>query len=361
MALGARRGRVGRVRISAAVALAAAGALLLAGCSGGSSGGGSGGGSGGIGGLFGGGGGGVPTTIAQALAQLPATSWDTTYAEFGDVAKLVALDGGEKTNGRLLPYVGLGESSFAAQISMADSPLGFDPLAVTAAASVGNEPRQITVDYHDFDATAVGSKLSKEGFKQHGTADGGNLWSIGDNDQTDVDNPTGLPNLNVLLVSSSRITLGGSSADVKAIAGPVGTPLSRGAMGAVADCLGPALAALIAPRSANPTNPPLLGIGLLAPSVADAHEELCVQVPSTAQGAAVAAAWTAQIKSGKSTRINAPWSTLLTNPQAQVLGAVNGVTTVRLTASPASGAHLGALLETYFSASSDMDGLIGQS
>ncbi|WP_034272014.1 hypothetical protein [Actinospica robiniae] len=358
MALGRRSGGGGWIRISEAVAWVAAGALLLAGCSSGNSGGGSGGG---FGGLSGGGAGGVPTTIAQALAQLPATSWDTDYAEFGDVKQLVALDGGEKANGPLLAYVGLGESSFAAQTSLSDSPLGFDPLAVTAAAAVGNEPHQITVDYNDFDASAVGSKLSKEGFKQHGTADGGDLWSIGGDDEANVDNPTGLPNLNVLLVSSSRITLGGSSADVKAIAGPVSTPLSGGAMGAVADCLGPALAAMIGPRTGGTANASLLGIGLLAPSAADASEELCVQVPSAAQAAAMAATWKTQIGTGLSERIKAPWSTLLTDPQATVLSPVNGVTTVRLTAKPASGAHLGALLQTYFSASSDMDGLLGQS
>lgn len=361
MALGARRGCTGGIRISGAVAVAAAGALLLAGCSSGPSGGGSGGSGGGVGGLFGGGGGGVPTTIAQALAQLPATSWDTGYAEFGDVKKLVALDGGEKAGGPLFAYVGVGESSFAAQTSLTDSPLGFDPLAVSAATSVGNEPHQITVDYNDFNASAVGSKLSKEGFKQHGTADGGDLWSIGDNDEANVDNPTGLPNLNVLLVSSSRITLGGSSADVKAIAGPVGTSLSSGAMGAVADCLGPALAALIGPRSAPSTSSSLLGIGLLAPSAAEASEELCVEVPDATQAATVAATWKTQIGTGLSERIKAPWSTLLTDPQATVLSAVNGVTTVRLTAKPASGAHLGALLQTYFSASNDMDGLLGKS
>lgn len=354
MGLGAPGVRLGGIRRSRAAAAAAAAALLLAACSSGQSGGGS-------GGLFGGGGGGVPTTIAQALALLPATSWDTGYAEFGDVGKLTDLDGGESANGRLLTYVGLGESSFAAEIPPTSSPIGFDPLAVTAAVSVGQEPHQITVDYDDFDAAMVGSKLSSEGFKKGGTADGGTLWSIGDNDEANPDNPTGIPNINVLLVSSSRVALGGSSADVKAIAGPVATSLASGAMGAVADCLGPALAALIGPRTSVAANPSLLGIGLLAPSVADAREELCVEVSSAAQGAAVAAKWKTQIGTGLSERIKAPWSTLLTDPQATVLGAVNGVTTVQLTARPASGARLGAVLQSYFSASVDMDGLIGVS
>lgn len=90
-------------------------------------------------------------------------------------------------------------------------------------------------------------------------------------------------------------------------------------------------------------------------------EELCVEVSDAAQAAAVSAAWTTEIETGMSNRIKAPWSTLLVDPQATVLPAVNGVSTVRLTAKPASGAQLGAVLQTYFSAAGDLDGLLGKS
>lgn len=336
-----------------------AGALTLAACSSSPSGGG--GGGNGLLGL----GGETPTTIAGALAAVPGTTWDGAYAEFGDVAKVAALNGGLSESGPVAPYLGIGEGGFAEEVDPSGPTIGFDLFGVSAALTVGNLPHQVTVVYGSFDAASVGAKLGKEGFKQRGTADGGTLWGYGTDGQTNVNNPTGLPNLNEFLVSSTRIALGDASADVETVAGSASSPLSGTAgLEAVAKCLGPALAAVITPRTLSATpapGTPMLGIGLLADTASDASEEVCVTASSGSSASAIAAKWTSAVTTGRSTRLAEPWSQQLTDPQATTLGAVDGVITVRLTAKPAAGSRVGTVLETFYSASADLDVLIGPS
>ncbi|MBR7836119.1 hypothetical protein KDL01_22775 [Actinospica durhamensis] len=338
-----------------------AGALALTACSSSTSGGG--GGGSGLPGL--GLGGGPPTTVAGLLDALTRTSWDGAYVEFGDVAKVAALNGGISEKGPVAAYVGIGEGGFADEVDPSGSTIGFAPLGVSAAFTVGNLPHQVTVVYGSFDAASIGAKLGKEGFKQRGTPDGGTLWGYGTDGQTSMNNPTGVPNLSEFLVSSSRIALGDASDDVEAVAGPVRAPLSSVAgLKAVAQCLGPALAAVITPRtlSANPSpDTPMLGIGLLADTASDASEEVCVTASSASSASAIAAKWTSAVTTGRSTRLAEPFSELLTDPQATILGALDGVMTVRLTAKPAAGSRVGTVLTTFYSASVDLDALIGPS
>jgi hypothetical protein len=317
-----------------------------------------------VGGLGGGSGGGsAPTTVAQALAQVPATAGDSSYVEFGEVAKVAGLDGGASAGGPLHAYEGYGESGLVDEMSQPSAVLGFDPFKVTAALTVGSQPQQATILYGAFDPASIGAVLGKEGFAKHGTADGGTVWTYADNDQMSEHNPTGVPNLNVVLVSANRIVIGGSSAHVEAVAASSGGSLDSSAgLGAVAACLGPALAGVIGPQSATGAgNAPLLGIGLLGSSAQDASEELCVTVSSAAAASAVSAKWTSLIGSGTSKRLDEPWSALLVDPQASTLSPVDGVTMVRLTAKPASGQHVGVLLEDYYSATDDIASLINAS
>ena len=302
----------------------------------------------------------VPTTIGFALGDVAATSWDTDYVEFGDVAKVVALNGGSG-QGPLVEYVGVGQSGYAQDLADPKATLGFDPFGVQAALTVGNLPHQVTFVYGGFNPTSVGAVLGKEGFKLRGTVDGAALWGYGTDGQMNPNNPTGLPSLDDMLVSGRRIGLGDAGADLKALAGSPNPPLySHDGMGAVAQCLGSALAAVITPRT-SAAKAPLLGIGLLADTAQDASEEVCVTASSASSAETISAQWTSAVATGHSTRLDEAWSKLLTDPQAATLAPVDGAITVRLTAKPAAGARVGTVLATFFSASADLDGLIGPS
>jgi hypothetical protein len=299
-----------------------------------------------------------PTTFSAALAETPTTSWDGTYFEFGDVAQVEQLaSGGSKSE--FFAYTMVGASSLDESGQQALDTLGFNPLTATSAVTVGNPPHSATVVYGSFDASAIGKKLSAAGFKQHGSADGGTLWAIGDDDKPDPQNPTVDALLNVIDVSSDRIVFSGSTAEVEQIAGPDATPLAKNAtLDALANCLGSAKAGLIGPESYPPSqNSTYLGIGLDADSVQNPGEVLCVTAANSSAASGIAANWTQQIEHGRSEQVNEPWSELLTDPQASVISGSSPIV-VRLSARAASGAHLGVLLEEYESATTDMSTLI---
>ena len=125
-------------------------------------------------------------------------------------------------------------------------------------------------------------------------------------------------------------------------------------LAAIAGCLGSAQAAEIGPSS-SASGSPMVGIGLLAGSAADASEELCVAAQSATAATAIESHWIEQIQHGHSESINAAWSTLLTDPQATTASTSPAV--ARLTAKPV-GAKVGALLQAYYSASTDFSTLI---
>lgn len=336
--------------------------LLLAACSSSHSGGSRGSAApGSAGGSAGGSSGGVPTNIAQALAQVPSTDWDTAYIEFSRPKTILHLDGGKPGSGPLSDYGNFGEEYFESTTEDSAQVLGFDPLAADAALTVGAPGKQAAIVYGTFDASSVGSVLGKEGFKSQGTADGAAVWAIGDNNQMNENNPTGVPNLNVMLVSPSRIVLGGAAADAKTIASSSGTSISGTAtLGALAGCLGPAPAALIGPES-NLPKAPMLGIGVLADSGTDASEELCVAVPDASAGSALAAHVKSVIATGRSRGRGEPWSKVMIDPRTTVLPPVDGVTTVRLTVRPGPDGQLGALLSLYYGNPDDsLSKLIGE-
>jgi len=298
----------------------------------------------------------APTTVSAALAELPVTSWDSGSLEFGDVAQVGVLNGGADVSGPLTTYIGMGESPLAPYEQQDVGVLGFDPLKVTTAVTFGQLPHQTTVLYGSFNAVSIGKKLAAAGFKDKGTADGGALWAIGDNDQTTMTNPAGDPQLNVLDVSADRIVFGGSTIEVEALAASASTPLStRAGLAAIANCLGSARSAVIGPASLA-SGAPMIGIGLLADTAADASEEVCVSAQSTTAATAIESHWIQQIQNGRSQAVDAAWSTLFVDPQATTVS--NSPAVARLTAKPAAGAKVGTLLEAYYGPSTDFRSLI---
>ena len=342
---GARRRR--RSGAVGAGCLVAATALLLAGCS---SAGGS--GSGGLDSA-------MPSTFATALAEIPSTSWDGSYFEFGDISQVNQLNKAA-SGSALFAYTTVGASQLNESGQAMDGSLGFDLLNVPTAVTVGQLPHSAMVLYGSFNPSTVGTKLAALGFKNHGSADGGTLWAISDNDKVDMQNPTGDDSLNVLDVSSGRIVLGGSTAEVEAIAAPATTSLATSSkLAAIANCLGSAKAGLIGPAYATETqDSTYVGIGLVASSGTAASEELCVTASSTSAASAIEANWTQRIEHGNVVSLKEPWSKLLTNPQATVTSSSPIV--VRLSAQPAAGAKVGVLINDYESPYVDFSNLINQ-
>ena len=334
-------------RLGSAGCLAAATALLVAGCS--SSGGGSG---------SGGSGSSTPSTFSAALAEIPSTSWDGSYFEFGDADAVTRLNNASSGKSALYAYTMIGESTL---MEADQGDLGFNPLTVSSAVTVGDAPpRQTTVLYGSFNPSTIGTKLSGLGFKQDGSADGGTLWVI-TAAKSGENNPTNDPELNVLDVSADRIVLGDSTADVEAIAAAGTHSLgSNATLAALANCLGSAKAGLIGsypPGQAQSST--YVGIGLLASSADDASEELCVTAPSSAKAASIEANWKQRIEHGTTVTLDEPWSKLFTDPQATTVGSAPIV--VRLMAQRAPGARVGALLTDYENPYVDFSNLIDQS
>jgi len=332
-------------KVGAAGCLAAATALLVAGCS--SSGGGS--------------ASSTPSTFAAALAATPSTSWDGSYFEFGDVAAVTQLNDASSGKSALYPYTMVGESPL---IDSEQGDLGFNPLTVSAAVTVGDQvPRSATVLDGSFSPSTVGTKLTALGFKQDGSADGGTLWVISAA-KSGANNPTDDPGLNVLDVSGDRIVFGDSTADVEAVAAAGANSLAANTtLTALASCLGSAKAGLIGSYPQEQVQEPTqgstyVGIGLLASSADDASEELCVTASSAARAASIEANWKQRIEHGKTVSLNEPWSKLFTDPQATTVGS--GPIVVRLTARQAPGARVGILLTDYENPYVDFSNLIDQ-
>jgi hypothetical protein len=337
-------------RLGVAGCLAAATALLVAGCS--SSGGSSSGSASGSG---------TPSTFAAALAEIPSTGWDGAYFEFGDVADVTQLNNASSGKSALSTYTTVGESQLFASAPAVQGELGFNPLTVTSAVTVGDQlPQTATVLFGSFNASTVGTKLAALGFKQHGSADGGTLWELGTG-QSGANNPTETATINVLDVSADRIVLGDSAADVEAVAASGGKSLATDAtLAAVASCLGSAKGGLIGSEPVGDAkSPTYVGIGLLADSPGDASEELCVTASSSSQASSIEANWKQQIEHGTSASLKEPWSKLFTDPQATTVGSTPIV--VRLTAGRAPGARIGTLVEAYEEPYTDFSDLTDQS
>lgn len=321
----------GRLGISAALLAAL---VLAAGCSrSGSTGDGS--GSSGSGGA-----------LKGAFETIHGSLQTAGYFEYGDTARVVKLNGGDRPGGgpfgQLLPY----GSSQLTQWEMILPPLvGFDPLTASSAISVGNAPNTVSILYGSFDPAAIGAKLAAWGYHQQDRGDGVTAWVIQDDHKIDMSrlDTDGLgPGmggwLNVIWVSKSRIAYGGATSDLAAALTGTAKPLSEDAtVGGLAGCLGSPLAALMVTDQTLIQSAAVSAIafGVTGTGTADAREEICVAAPNAAKAQNLAAEFTKAVGSGFDLRTNEPWSAQLTDPQTAVLGGPAHV--VRLTAKPVDG------------------------
>ncbi|MFJ9707647.1 hypothetical protein [Streptomyces sp. NPDC101234] len=273
------------------------------------------------------------TELATALSQVQDTDPARHWIEFGDVAGVRARSGGGSGSKRD-PLLGYGESQLADAAALLPDPTGIDPFAARTALSVGRPPDPVGFLYGSFDTTAIGSKLRKLGYAKQDLAGGEATWIIRDHHKIDETDPLAqlgiLTALNVVRVSPQRIVYAGASADIdKALAGD-GPLADNEAVGGIADCLGEVEAAQIGLDPGISETP--LGIGVTGSSGADAVEVACVTTPGQDAAEAIASAWPGRVRSTTSRLSNEPWSKLLAQPRAEVIGGPSHV--VRLTARP---------------------------
>ncbi|NUR31662.1 MAG: hypothetical protein HOV83_38460 [Catenulispora sp.] len=278
--------RAGRKRV-AAVLIAAA--LAAAGCSSsGSSGSGS---------------GGVPKTLADALKGVHAADTTKTQLAWGQY-------GGAR----------------GVQFDVVLSPvLGFSVVKQPFALTVGKPPNELTVLYGSFDPASIGAKLKGLGYQATDRGHGETQWLIRDDHKVDMDQkPEDLANTlatyNVIRVSKDRLVYGGATADLDAALPAQGAALADDpVVGAIAKCLDEGASGMF-----DTTAVPL-GVGV-GPS---GTETICVSAADDATAKKYADKFVQQATTGKSARTLQPWSELIANPKAEVLGGKGHV--VRLT------------------------------
>lgn len=242
---------------------------------------------------------------------------------------------------------------------------GFDPFASTGAISVGNPPNTVSVLYGSFDPAAVGAKLSAWGYHSQDRGDGVTAWIIADDhniDTTKLDPDTGIgPGmggwLNVVWVSKSRIAYGRATSDLAAALPAQSKPLSAdGAVGALADCLGPAVVAiLITGPKLDTKGVSAIAFGVTATSASDIREEIYAAAPDAAGAQALATGFTKAVTSGMDYVRYQKWADQLSDPQTKVIGGAQHV--VQMSAKPTDPQRASMVIDLV--AQNDFAGLLG--
>ncbi|MFF0223212.1 hypothetical protein [Streptomyces sp. NPDC004629] len=271
------------------------------------------------------------TALITALSRVQDTHLTRDWIEFGDVAGVRSRsDGG--SGSKPDPLLGYGEPKLADAAALLPDLTGIDPFAARTALSVGYPLDPVGFLYGSFNTTTIGSKLRKLGYTKHDLAGGETTWIIRDHHKIDEKDPLAqlgiVTALNVVRVSPQRIVYGGASADIdQALAGT--KPLADNeAVGGIADCLGQVKAARIGLDLKIAATP--LGIGVAGASGTDATEVVCMTTASQEEAERLASAWPGRVKSTTSALSAEPWSNLLAQPRAKVIGGPSHV--VRLTA-----------------------------
>lgn len=210
---------------------------------------------------------GAPGTIAQALSLIPDTGWDEDFVGFGATARMTALDGSAQP-GIYSTYYALADPLVelpGPQGEQQQLPvLGFDPQKAAFSVSVAGGTQQLsaTMLFGSFDTTTIGTTLATTGLTRTGSSAATTTWTYktsGDASEF----PMTASNDSVpgtIDVSASRLVLSPAASPVTALSAPATKPLSRDPMvGALANCLGPAITGIIGrifQQSDTPEQPP---------------------------------------------------------------------------------------------------------
>ncbi|MHC5907666.1 hypothetical protein ACVNF4_27820 [Streptomyces sp. S6] len=269
-----------------------------------------------------------PTALITALRETRDTGAARAWTEFGDVAALRSQGTPAKPN----PLLGHGEARLAPAARLLPDLTGIDPYAARTAVSVGRPPASVGFLYGTFDTAAIGAKLKKLGYAEHPLGGGESTWVIRDGHAIDPADPLArigiVTSMNVVRVAPRRIVYGGATTDLDQATEGTGPLAGDKAVGAVADCLGEVRAAWVGLD--EKTAPEPMGVGVRQTAKGPATEVVCMTTASDGAAESIASAWPGRVKSTTSMVTGVPWSALLAEPKAEVLGGSSHV--VRLTA-----------------------------
>lgn len=316
----------------------------------------------------GGGGGAGSGSFKAALKNVHSTAQTSGSIEYGDTAQVTKLNGGttEGANGPFAGLLGVGADELRGYSGVLPEHTGFNYTTGSSAISFGTLPNTVQVLYGTFDPAAIGAKLAAWGYKSSDRGDGVTAWVFEDDHKIDMgklDPSTGVgPGmtgwLNVVWVSKTSIVYGGATSDLAAAVPAQGKALADDpVVGPLADCLGSPLAAFVITDQKQIQNSKVsaIALGVTGTSASDMRMEICAAAPDAAGAQTFATEFTKAVSSGKDLVRDEPWSNLLSDPKASVIGGASHI--AQLSAKPAEAPA--GLLMTGLVEKNDFLGLLG--
>lgn len=231
------------------------------------------------------------TGLQQAMASIPATSPSRTYFEYGSPAALRELGvlhpaaiqhHGPISAPLWSPVIGIGAGSLANYAVLLPRVLSLNELAADTAITIGEPPNAATRIDGAIKPAAVSAKLRGLGAKPRmfGKVKG---LSFGADNSEDLNSKLSrkfyvVNQLDQVVVTNQVFAASPNSATLQEVIGDNGTSLlDTGSYGAMADCLGDVLAAIVTGHGDSRTA--LIGVGVRTPASATAtrHEVVCFQ------------------------------------------------------------------------------------
>ncbi|MFI1386241.1 hypothetical protein [Embleya sp. NPDC020886] len=268
------------------------------------------------------------------------------WFEYADTAALTKANGGTAATGPYGTLLGIGSPDLGGLREQVAPALGFDPNKAREAWSAGRPPYQGGVFVGGFDKKTVLGKLQALGAKPD-PAEPKAQRLRGDN-ELGLDDalaqklPLGNNHFNVIRIADRQIGYGSTlqGADLTRGGTRLGAdPTER----ALADCLDKPLAAVITDRAAGGETPngPRIAVGVTGKAGAPGTDVLCVATGSEPAARAEAERLRVVFTGGGSTAQGVPWSTVLTDVRA----AVVGTNVVKITARSAGSVRTGVFVK----------------
>lgn len=274
---------------------------------------------------------GSSTDLASLLRRVQATKGSTVELEYGNVAAIGLLSGDEAGKKQFVRIRGAGYAEIAARYAQIKELTGIDPMSSVAAIRVGRPPHQAGLLIGDFDRDAIVSKLEKVGGKIS-ERDGRTTWVHAEDGKIDVSNPfdkVTIGAMNVITLSEGSIGYGRFAEDVALVTDANEPYLSDSRPhNELADCLGDVIAAYFITSDGGGYR----AVGTRGTSATDVTEVFCATTKSEDAARTAADKIIAAMSDGVSEASRRKWSTLVSEPEVEVVGGDENV--VRLTAKP---------------------------
>ncbi|MGC0423239.1 hypothetical protein [Embleya sp. AB8] len=267
------------------------------------------------------------------------------WFEYGDTAALAKANGGVDPAGPYGPLLGTGYPDLVTMRDQVAPALGFDPAKAHEAWSAGRPPYQGGVLVGGFDKGAVLGKLKELGGKPDPAAP--SVYRLRPDNELALDDaltqklPSALNHFNAVRVSDTRIGYGSTLRGAELTRGGAmlgADPTAR----ALANCLDRPLAAVLTDRAGGGerANGPRLAVGVTGKAGVPGTNVLCVAAGSEPAARTEADRLRALFTGGGQTAQGVPWSTVLADVRAEVVGT----NVVKITARSAGSVRTGVFV-----------------